>query len=131
MENELILFMITVLEKMPLREDLFKDDKYVFSYILKSLKNKYICVNKKSYFRFNNEVLNNEIFDYTESESIKSDIIFQDMIKGLSECERKILNKKYVFNLTESDISRELKTSRQYINKVHKKALGKLRDTMY
>ena len=42
--------MITLLDKMPIREEFFKYDKYVFSYISKLLKNKYIRVNEKIIF---------------------------------------------------------------------------------
>jgi RNA polymerase sigma factor (sigma-70 family) len=129
MDSELILFMITLLEKMPMREEFLKDEKVVFSYIFKSLKNKYIRVNKKHYIQYNRELPNEEIFNYKEYYSLESNVEFHDMIKDLSDCEKNILNKRYIYNLTESDIARELKTSRQYINKVHKKALTKLRTT--
>ena len=42
MDSELTVFLISLLEKMPMKEDFFENDKYVFSYIFKSLKNKYI-----------------------------------------------------------------------------------------
>lgn len=127
MENELVLFMITLLDKMPVREEVLNNDKYVFLYILKSLKNKYIYINKKSYERYSNELLNNEYLNYHDYESLESDIVFYDMIKFLSDVEKNILIKKYIGNLSESDIARKFNTSRQYINRTHKKALNKLR----
>lgn len=127
MGSELVLFMITVLEKMPIREELFNNDKYIFSYIFKSLKNKYISINKKSYERYNNEILNNEYLNYHDYELLKSDLIFYDMIKTLSDNEKNILVKKYINHLNESDIAKKCNTSRQYINRTHKKALDKLR----
>lgn len=127
MGSELVLFMITVLDKMTIREDLFKEDKYVFSYILKSLRNKYISANKKSYIRYSKESLNNDFLNYQEYELLESNIIFNDMIKDLNDIEKNVLNKRYISNLNESDIARGLNTSRQYVNKVHKKALNKLK----
>ncbi|WP_347449171.1 sigma factor-like helix-turn-helix DNA-binding protein [Terrisporobacter vanillatitrophus] len=127
MDNELIVFMITVLEKMPVRNDLLDNEKYLFSYIFKSLKNKYMRINQKSYLRYKNELLNYDVLGYYGHESLQSDVEFQDIIKDLSNREKDILNKKYLYNLNESDIARELNTSRQYINKVHKNALNKLK----
>lgn len=129
MENELILYMITLLEKMPIREEFLRDEKIIFSYIFKSLKNKYIRTNKKYYDKYSSERADDEFLNYKDYYLLESDVEFQDMIKDLSHCEKNILNKRYVSNLSESDIARELKTSRQYINKVHKKALHKLRNT--
>lgn len=128
MDSELILFMITLLEKMPVREEFLKDEKIVFSYIFKCLKNKYMRVNKKYYNQYTREFVDDDILNYKEYYLLESDIEFQDIIKDLSDCEKNILNKRYVCNLSESDIARELKTSRQYINKVHKKALTKLKN---
>lgn len=128
MDNELILFLITILEKITLREELFNNEKYLFSYIFKSLKNKYMRINQKSYLKYKNESLNYDAIEYREYELLQSDMEFQDIIKDLSTREKYILNQKYIFNLNESDIARELNTSRQYINKVHKNALGKLRN---
>lgn len=127
MDNELILFMITVLEKMPLRDELLNDEKYLFSYILKSLKNKYVRINQKSYLKYKNELSNCDVLDYSQYELLQCDVEFKDMIKDLSNREKNILNKRYLYNLNESDIARELNTSRQYINKVHKNALNKLK----
>lgn len=127
MDNELIVFIITVLNKMPIKEDLLNNEKYLFSYILKSLKNKYMRVNQKNYLRYKSELLSCDALDYQGHESLQSDVEFQDMIKHLSIREKDVLNKKYLYNLNESDIARELNTSRQYINKVHKNALNKLK----
>ena len=49
------------------------------------------------------------------------------MIKMLNESEKNIFIKKYVNDLSESDIARENNISRQYINKTHKNALKKIR----
>ena len=37
-------------------------------------------------------------------------------------------NKKYIYNLSEADIARELNISRQAVHKTHKRALNKLKN---
>ncbi|XAM53788.1 hypothetical protein TVTCOM_39570 (plasmid) [Terrisporobacter vanillatitrophus] len=120
--------MITMLEKVSKREDILKDDKYLTLYILKSLRNKYIEINKKNYNVYSNEIPSDKFLDYSGYDNLESDMVFYDIIKNLSSCEKNILIKKYIYNLNESDIARELNTSRQYINRTHKKALSKLRN---
>ncbi|MGL5713068.1 MAG: sigma-70 family RNA polymerase sigma factor [Paraclostridium sp.] len=129
-DSELILFLITLLEKLEMRERFLEDDKYIFSYIFKSLRNKYIRINKKNYSTYSFELLNDEFSNFNISEYLETNVEFFDLIKGLSSCERNILDRYYINNLTESDIAKELNTSRQYINKTHKKALNKLKNTL-
>lgn len=127
-ENELILFLITLLDKIPSDKDFFTEDKYAFSYICKSLKNKYIHLNTNEYLLYNKETNNDLILNYKGYEDTFNNIIFHDMIKDLSISEKNIINKKYVYNLSEADIARELNISRQAVHKTHKRALSKLKN---
>ena len=47
MKSDLILFMFKLLNKIPLEKDIFREDKYIISYINRSLKNHYIYLNKR------------------------------------------------------------------------------------
>lgn len=126
-ENELILFLITLLNKISDDKKTFLEDKYAFSYIHKSLKNKYIDLNTNGYLLYNKETNNDLIFNYKGYEDSFNNIIFHDMIKDLSISEKNIINKRYVYNLSEADIARELNISRQAVHKTHKRALTKLK----
>ena len=127
-ENDLILFMIMLLDKMPIENEFFKEDKYAFSYIYKSLRNKYIYLNKKGYALYCNEINNDEVLNYNGYEDIFNDVIFNDMIRELSIAEQNIINKKNIYNLSEADIARELNISRQAVHKTHKRVLNKLKN---
>ena len=128
MKNELSLFMFTVLNKIPLDIHCFKEDKYIVSYIHKSLKYKYMSLNK-----LNQKINSNEIeSDFTLLNSFNdvnptSHIFFNDIIKNLTENEQNILRKIYIEGLNESEISRCLNISRQAVNKTHLRALKKLK----
>lgn len=47
-KSELIIFMIELMDKLPFENKKFCHDKYIVSYISKSIKNKYIHLNKNS-----------------------------------------------------------------------------------
>lgn len=128
MKNELSLFMFTVLNKIPLETQCFKEDKYIVSYIHKSLKYKYMSLNK-----LNQKIRSTEIeSDFTLLNSFNdvnptSYIFFNDIIKNLTKNEQNILQKIYIDGLNESEISRCLNISRQAVNKTHSRALKKLK----
>lgn len=128
MKNELSLFMFTILNKIPLEVNCFKEDKYIVSYIHKSLKYKYMSLNK-----LNQKIISTEIeSDFTLLNSFNdinptSYIFFNDIIKNLTDNEQNILRKIYLDRLNEAEISRGLNISRQAVNNTHLRALKKLK----
>lgn len=127
MKNDLILFMITLLDKIAIEKKEFKEDKYIFSYIYKSLKHRYIYENSKRCHIYNNETTYDVLLNDVSYDNNFSNIVFKDMVKNLTKSEKYVINKKYLFNLSEADIARELAISRQAVHKTHKRALNKLR----
>lgn len=129
MKSELSLYMFHILNKIPLEKKCFNQDKFIISYIYKSLKNKYIHLNKTIQSIHNVELENeNKLLNssYTEKELEFIEIL--DMFKNLTDYERNVLIQIYIYNFKESEIARNLKVSRQAINKTHKKALSKLKN---
>lgn len=118
LKSDLIMFMFSLLNKIPLDNDNLKDDKYIISYIHKSLNHRYIYLNKK-----HSNVINKEI----ELEDNYSNILLEDMISCLTVLEKDIINKIYIFGYTEADIARMNKVTRQAINRTHKRALNKIK----
>ena len=45
MKNDLVLFFLELIPKIPIHKDNFKQDKYIISYINKSIRNQYILLN--------------------------------------------------------------------------------------
>lgn len=127
LESELILFIIVLLDEIQIKEKFLKEDKYVFSYIYKSIKNKYINLNKRDYKIYSKEVNSDNFLEYSGYNYINSNIIFYDMIKNLTDIEKNTIIKIYLYNLSEAEIAREMNVSRQAVSKCHKKALNKLR----
>lgn len=128
-KNDLILFMFDLLYKMPLEREIFKSDKYIISYIKKSLMNEFIRLNKIN-CRNNMESSLDESYLQSEHESNDYDkVIFNDMIKNLTDAEKDIFYKKYVLNYLDSEIAKSKNITRQAVHKAHKNAIKKLRKT--
>ncbi|CEK40048.1 sigma-70 family RNA polymerase sigma factor [Paraclostridium sordellii] len=128
MKSELSLFMFNLIDNFPLEKDCFKEDKFIINYIYKALKNKFIQVNKlhqkiKS-CESNIDIVALNNCDYS---NLLSFVIFEDIIKDLTQNEKNIIRKIYLDRLRESEISRELNISRQAVNKTHLRALEKLK----
>lgn len=126
-KSDLILFMFKLLDNIPLDKEVFKEDKYLVSYIYKSLQNQYIYLNKKNCKIVNKEMVIDEIKLNHSYYDCFNHIIFNDMIKNLTDSEKDILTKKYIFNYSESDIARIHNKTRQAIHQSHRRALKKLR----
>lgn len=127
-KNDLILFMFEVLYKIPLEKEVFKSDKYIISYVKKSLVNEFIRLNKINCRNNNMESSLDE--SYLQSNLSTNDydkVIFNDMIKNLTNSEKDIFYKKYVLNYLESEIAKSKNITRQAVNKAHKNAIKKLR----
>lgn len=125
MKSDLILFMFTLLNKIPLEKECLKEDKYIISYICKSLNHKYIYLNKK--IRKNNNEISLDKFDYMSEVDTMNNIIFDNLIDKLTDNEKYVMNRKYKFNYSDTEIAREKGVSRQAVHKIHKRAIDKLK----
>lgn len=127
MKNDLVLFMFELLNKIPLEKDSFKEDKCIFAYINKSLNNKYIYLNKINCKVENNKILLEESYINNADDNYFSNIVFEDIINGLTDIEKDVIIKKYKFNYSEAEIARMKGVSRQAIHKTHIRALAKVK----
>lgn len=130
MKSDLILFMFKLLNKIPLEKEIFREDKYIISYINKSLKNHYIYLNKTNYEVMSKELVLEEIYINNGDDNCFSNIIFEDIIKTLSDTEKDMIFKKYKLNYSEAEIARMKGISRQAIHKTHIRALSKIKKTL-
>ena len=83
-KSDLILFMFKLLDNIPLDKEVFKEDKYLVSYIYKPLQNQYIYLNKKNCKIVNKEMVIDEIKLNHSYYDCFNHIIFNDMIKNIS-----------------------------------------------
>lgn len=125
-KSELTLHLIGTIYKLPLDSTNFKQDKYIISYINKSIINHYYLLKKKSVDPIIDYCVNSQLsLTYTD----KSNLIFYDLINNLNVKEKLILEKKYIYNYTNSEIAKYLNVSRQNIQACLTRAILKLKDT--
>lgn len=127
-KSELTLFIIELMDKLPFENKKFCHDKYIVSYISKSIKNKYIYLNKKACDQLNKEnEINLEILKNDRVENNLDIILFRDLIKSLTHKEQEIIIYKYGLNYSDIEIAELFNISRQSVNKTKTRALNKLK----
>ncbi len=127
MKNELTLFLFILLDKIPIELVNLKNDRYIISYIAKSIKYQYIHINKIHQNKNNNTLyLNEDVFNIGYTEDL-SNIILNDIIKSLTIKEQNVIKNIYLNNKSESEVGRKLGVSRQAIHKTHVRALNKIK----
>lgn len=130
MKSDLILFMFKLLNKIPLEKEVFREDKYIISYINKSLQYQYIYLNKINYKVKSNEMILEETDINNRDDNCFSNIIFEDLIKNLTEREKDMIFKRYKLNYSEAEIGRMKGISRQAVHKTHVRALSKMKNLL-
>ena len=98
MKNELTLFLFILLDKIPIELVNLKSDRYIISYIAKSIKYQYIHINKIHQNKNNNTLyLNEDVFNIGYTEDL-SNIILNDIIKSLTIKEQNVIKNIYLNN---------------------------------
>lgn len=122
--SELSLHLIKIINKIPLEKDVFKEEKYIISYVSTSIKRYFFQLYSKQQKNSNGEMYLYE--DYPDITYNESNIVFYDLIKKLNSKEQLILEKKFVYSYTNTEIAMYLNVSRQNVQVSIKRALMKL-----
>ena len=85
------MIMFKLLNKIPLEKEVFREDKYIISYINKSLQHQYIYLNKINYKVMSKEMALEETYINNGYDNCFSNIIFEDIIKTLTDTEKDII----------------------------------------
>lgn len=124
-KSELILCFIKAIHKFPMKSERM-EEKIILSYINRCIVNSYINISKSNNKISNREYLC-EIQDWNHKEDFQSNIEFYDLLKYLNEKEKTIITLKYLNGLSDIEISKKLNVSRQYVNKLSRQALNKIK----
>lgn len=123
-ENELNLFLIELVRKIPIEKEIFREDKYIIGYIQTSLKHKYIEINKKNYYK--NKVDIDKILTLgNECNDIES-IFIKNMLENLTLKEKKIIILRFYKRYSDNEIADMFNISRQAVNGTKRRALKKV-----
>ncbi|AGX44697.1 sigma-70 family RNA polymerase sigma factor [Clostridium saccharobutylicum] len=129
-ESDLIIYLHQLLRRLNLNR--FKEDKDLLAFINKCLKNRSITLfynNAKEKERINliseTEVLDS--MNYEEKNDEYSDVFFMDLISSLNPKQKQITFCKYYLQLSDIEIAKMFKMSRQGVNQAKRLALKKLK----
>jgi len=117
-ESELTLTFIETLYKIPINNPKFKQDKYIISYINKSIRNKYIYLSKnRNKIYYYESPINLDITQTPYQTNIGNKLFINDLLLTLTKREREIINLKYFKEYSDIEISKKFGISRQAVNK--------------
>lgn len=132
-ETDLTIYLYELLKVID--EQKFNTDKDILMYINKCLNNKSISLfhqiakDKESMcFTSDTEIL--DVIDCNEKNDEYSDILFKDLISCLNLRQKEIMFYKFYLQLSDIEIARLLKISRQAVNKAQRAALKILRQEL-
>ncbi|MBU5593383.1 sigma-70 family RNA polymerase sigma factor [Clostridium sp. MSJ-4] len=125
-KQELTLTLIKTLQKIPIHKKNFKEDKYIISYIKKSIINRYVSLSKKltKKYTYEAEFDSNLMYFNDDDENI---IELYDLLKDLTRVEKNIIVLKYLHNMSDVEIAELHNISRQAVNQTKNRALNKLK----
>lgn len=132
-ENDIFLFLWNIIEKIEV--DNFNHEKALYTYIYKALKNQCLNIYKKQckdkVIIYDSSITNN-IIDGQSFYNLNDNynIIFNNLISCLSKNQKKIINLRYKFGLSDIEIADILLISRQAVYKNRKLALSKLQNSI-
>jgi RNA polymerase sigma factor (sigma-70 family) len=131
--SDLIICLIEIISNIPMvKNPKFKEDKYIIGYIHISIKRKYFQLYREHLNVISRETeLNlNIISDYYLDKSwnlIDNRIFILNLMDKLSQYQKYIIKKIFVYDFSVSELANELNISRQSVNRAKNRALNNLR----
>jgi RNA polymerase sigma factor (sigma-70 family) len=131
-DSDLVISLIETINCIPIYKNAkFNEDKYIVGYINTSIKHKYIQLSKK-----NTNIIDKEIeldlniisnHEVMEDWNLIDTIFLSNLVDKLSSYHKNIIRKIFMYNISEADLAKELKISRQSVNRAKNRALDNLR----
>ncbi len=124
--QELIIYLIKVIDTIPVNKNIIWHDKSILSYISKSIKNEYIKISKREN-SINRNKVELDLCNELESEYFEEDFSFIELFKELTEKEIYIIKLIYIYGFSVTEIAQTMEITRQAVNKSKNRALKKLK----
>lgn len=127
-KQELILAFIETIHKIPIHKEIFKEDKYIISYIEKSIIYKYLAISKKQSKIKKYSYEYDFDFDLVADKREENSLELEDLLKVLTHREGNVIVSKYIHKMTDVEIGEINNISRQAVNQAKNRAIDKLRE---
>lgn len=125
-KQDLIIFMIVLLRKIPIDRNKFYNEKQILSYISKSIKSEYIRLAKINSKKLLNEMAMDQSFDLSYDDNNLLKIETNEVMTLLTEKEKNVINLNYIKGFSISEMAELTNISRQATNQRKNSALKKL-----
>lgn len=128
-ETDLVIGLLEKLPKISNKIVMDTHEGIVVNYIYQILKNRKIDLFRKYIFNVEKEILNDEILDlssYMVDYNQRMEI--DGYLSKLTEKQKKIILLRYYHGFSDAEIAEKFKISRQSVNKIHQRALEKLKN---
>lgn len=120
---ELTTEFIRIIKGFPTENNI--QDKYVLSYIKKSIRNSYIAISKKQ-TKFT-IVYFDDIENFEPGYFSESSIWFTDLLSSLTPLQKDVIILKYIYGYSDVEIATRKKITRQAVNQIKNRGLKKLK----
>lgn len=122
--SDLTVELIRIINEFPGRQE-FISDFYILSYIKKAVRHAYIALSKK---QTKNDFINSREFAYFEQGYEPENTLWlEDMFLVLTDCQKKVITLRYIYDYSDIEIAKSLNISRQAVNQIKNRAFQKLK----
>lgn len=126
--SELTLNFIETLYKIPIDNPRFKQDKYIISYINRSIRNGYIRFSqKRNKLYYYEPTINLDIIKDSYQINVGDKLYIDELLSLLTEREKEIIHLKYFKEYSDIEISKKVGIPRQAVNSTKNRALTKMK----
>ncbi len=128
--QELNVFIVELLYKIPLNRFTPDDDVSLKKYIAVALRNKYIALSKTkaAYNRNTTELIEGTVII---NAGYEDNIFIKAAVAKLSEKQKTAIYMRFIYNYSEIEISRHMEISRQAVNRLINRGLSLLRELYF
>ncbi len=127
-ETDLIIVFLELIKSMNIKRFSNADEKQIASFIHKYLKNKSLNLFRDNKTRYKPCIEAN--YDLLEDKSIPNicnSLFISLLLDSLIPLQREVIVYKFVYGFSDKEIAKQLKVSRQAINRIKNRALNNLR----
>jgi len=127
--TDLVICLLETIESIPVYTNKnLRNDAGIIAYINTSIKHKYIILSKKNCKITNSETeLNTDFFGENPYNTVDDKLFIQEILDKLPVFQKDVIKKIYINNIAENDLAKQLRISRQAINRTKNRALNNLR----